>query len=394
MTVTASFEPSRITSSPGETAGLMLRLINEAPGREIVTLRARGELADHTVLQSDTVQLEAGQVFEVPVVIDVNSGLPAGPHSSGIEVSSGSGASSSAEATIDVLEAPAYSATLVPPRSTSGKAGRHRVRLANRGNAPMLVELRGTPVDGVAEVELGTTAVSLDAGAEASVDVRVVPPSRFWNGSTIDHEFVVHTTGSDGRTTELYGTFHQLPRVRSWLLPALVGMLGALLLGTLAWFWLLRPAVEQIAEDEANAAVAADRAVLQELITQLEDAAAEAAELPLGTPADLRLDASAAPGETSTESFAVSSSRMLSVTDVVFQNPSGAVGLVSLLRDGEVLLQSDLANFRDLDFHFVAPYAFEGGSTVAIELTCTTPGPGEDECTVGTSLTGFVDEAP
>jgi len=372
----------------------MLRLINENSASEVVTLRAQGELADHTVLSADTIRLDAGEVFEVPVVIDVNGGLPAGPHSSGIVISSGSGASSSAEATIDVLEAPAYEATLVPPRSTSGKAGRHRVMLVNRGNPPILVELEASPVDGVAEIDLGTNAVSLDAAAEASVDVRIVPPSRFWNGSTVDHEFVVHTRGSDGRTTELYGTFHQLPRVRSWLLPALVGMLGALVLGTIAWFWLLKPSVERIAQDEAADAVAADRAVLAEMITRLEDAAAEAAELPLGTPADLRLEASAAPGESATETFAVSSSRVLSVTDVVFQNPSGAVGRVSLLRDGDVLLESDLANFRDLDFHFVAPFEYEGGSTVAIELVCATPGPGESECTVGTSLTGFVDEAP
>jgi hypothetical protein len=31
---------------------------------------------------------------------------------------------------------------------------------------------------------------------------------------------------------------------------------------------------------------------------------------------------------------------------------------------------------------------------VAIELVCEAPGPGENECTVGTSITGFVDEAP
>jgi hypothetical protein len=394
MTIMASFEPSRITSSPGEPAGLMLRLKNETSASEVVTLRAQGELAAQTVLQSDTIHLDAGEVFELPVVIDVNSGLPAGPHSSGVVVSSRSGTSSSAEATIDVLEAPAYEATLVPPRSSSDKAGRHRVSLVNRGNAPILIELEASPIDDDAEIELGTTAVSLDSGGEATVDLRIVPPLRFWSGTTIDHEFVVHTRGSDSRTTELYGTFHQLPRVRSWLLPAAVGMLGALLLGTLAWFWLLKPWVEQTAQNEAADAVAADRAVLQQMITRLEDAAARAAELPLGTPADLRLEASAAPGDSATDSFAVSSSRLLSVTDIVFQNPTGAVGTVSLLRNGDVLLESDLANFRDLDFHFVAPFEYEGGSTVAIELVCETPGPGESECTVGTSLTGFVADAP
>lgn len=372
----------------------MLRLSNDATDEEVVTLRALGELAEQTVLQSDTVRLDGGAVFEVPVVVDVNSGLSAGPHRSGIEVSTGSGSASSAEATIEVLEAPAYEAALTPPRSSSTKAGRHRLALTNRGNSPILIELVGAPVDGNATVDLGTPAVTLDPGSEATIDVRVEPPARFWNGSTVDHEFVVRTSGSDGRVADLYGTFHQMPRVRPWLLPALLGMIGALLLGTLAWFLLLKPSVEDIAEEAAADAVAADRAVLAELIAQLEEAAAEAAELPLGTPADLRLETTAAPGNSSTESFVVSSSRVLSVTDVVFQNPTGALGRVALLRNGEVLLESELANFRDLDFHFVAPFAYEGGSTVAIELTCEAPGPGEAECFVGTSLTGFVDEAP
>ncbi|MDX2380552.1 MAG: hypothetical protein QNM02_12445 [Acidimicrobiia bacterium] len=393
MTVTASFQPARITSSPGEPAALLLRLSNDTADHEVVKLKPQGELAMVTDLQSDTIHLDAGEVFEVPVLVDVASALPAGPHSSAVEISLGSGRSSSAEATIDVLEAPAYDAVLAPPRSSSGTTGRHRITLVNLGNSPMLVELFGAPIDGAAEVDVGTPTVALDAGAEATVDIRVRPPARFWKGSTVDHEFVVQATGSDGRVADLYGTYRQTPRMPPWLLPALLGALLALLIWALLWFWLIRPAVEDIADDAANEAVAANRAVLAELIRQLEEAAAEAAELPLGTPADLRLEATAAPGATSSESFGVSSGRVLSVTDVVFQNPTGAVGTVSLLRNGEILLQSELANFRDLDFHFVAPFEFDGGSTVAIELICDAPGPGESECFVGTTLLGFVDEA-
>lgn len=392
MTVTASFEPARITSGPGEAAALMLRLTNDAQAREVVRLRAAGALADRMVLQADTVHLGPGEVFEIPVVVDVNAELPAGPHNSGIEVSSESGATSSAEATIDVLEAPAYEALLVPARSRSGKLGRHRVHLANRGNAVVFVELEAEAVDESTQIDLATPAVTLEPGTEATVDVHVNPPSVFWSGRDVEHHFSIRTSGSDGRIAELPGEFEQLPRLRPWVLPAVLGMLGALLVSTLAWFLLLRPDVENIAEDAANDAVEADRVVLRQLIAQLEASAAEAEELPLGTPADLRLEASAPPGGTATESFVVSSGRVLSVTDVVFQNPTGAVGRVSLLRNGDVLLESDLANFRDLDFHFVAPFAYEGGSTVSIELVCETPGPDEEECTVGTSLAGFADE--
>jgi hypothetical protein len=82
-----------------------------------------------------------------------------------------------------------------------------------------------------------------------------------------------------------------------------------------------------------------------------------------------------------------------SITDIIFQNPTGAAGQVALLRDGEVLMESELANFRDLDFHLVAPLVFEGGSTIEMEVTCESPGPGQDSCSIGTTLAGFADEA-
>ncbi len=392
MTVTASFQPQRITSTPGEPAALVLRVHNEADADETVKLTPTGELADRTALQADTLELRPSEIFEVPVVVDVNAALPAGVHMSSIAVAGPSG-TSQADAAIEVVEVAAYAATLDPPQSRSGTAGRHRVVVSNQGNTPMLVELTAEVLGDHARVDLATPATHLEPGAEAKVDLRVEPTSRFWRGTEIDHDFVVHAVGSDGRPTDLPGRYQQTPRVAAWLLPALVGALIALLLGALLWWLVLRPSVESIAQDQAEEALAADRLTLLELIADLERSAAEAEELPFGTPADLRLEAAAPAGETATESFVVSSGRDLSITDVVFQNPSGAIGRVALLRDGEVLLESELANFRDLDFHFVAPFSYEGGSTVAIELTCDTPGPGASECTVGTSIIGFVDDA-
>jgi len=131
----------------------------------------------------------------------------------------------------------------------------------------------------------------------------------------------------------------------------------------------------------------------EEQIDELDAAAARARELPLGAPTDLRLSVAPAGGNSETDSQTIASGERLSVTDVVFQNPSGAVGTVALLRDGEVLLQSELANFRDYDLHLVAPYVFEPSSEVSLEVTCRTPGPGSSDCPVGAAILGFVDDA-
>ena len=97
-------------------------------------------------------------------------------------------------------------------------------------------------------------------------------------------------------------------------------------------------------------------------------------------------------GSSDSDSQTIEAGKRLSVTDVVFQNPTGAVGTVSLLRDGDILLQSELANFRDYDLHLVAPYVFDESTEITLEVDCRTPGPGETECPVAASILGFVDE--
>ena len=393
MTVSASFQPSSVASTPGTAAALTLRLHNDAEAEEVVKLKPLGDLAGHTVLQSETIYLEPGEAFDVPVIVDVTTSLTSGAHTSGIEVSSGNGSRITAEATISVAETVAYAVNLLPPRSSSGSSGKHQVVVDNTGNTPMMIEVAAEAADGLVDIELAAPLVNVDPGKSAKIELKLYPKSRFWSGPPHEHPFTVHVAGSDHQVHELAGIYEQGPRVRPWFGPALAGMLGALLIGLIAWFALLRPAVESIADERAAVALEAQQTVFDEKIAELEDAAERARQLPLGTPADLRLNAEAGAGGSANESFTVASDRVLSVTDVVFQNPGGAVGRVALLRSGEVLLESELANFRDLDLHFVAPFRFDGSDTVEIRLDCETPGPSDAACTVGASIIGFVDEA-
>ena len=393
MTVSASFQPSSVASTPGTAAALTLRLHNDADIEEVIKLKALGELAEHTVLQSETIYLEPGEAFDVPVIVDVSTHLSSGNHMSGIEVSSGNGSCITAEATIAVAETIGYTVSLQPPRSSSGGSGKHQVIVDNTGNTPMMIEVAAQAVDNRVDIELAAPLVNVDPGKTAKIEMKLHPRARFWNGVPQEHPFTVRVAGSDHEVHELEGVYEQGPRVRPWFGPAVAGMLGALLLGAIAWFVLLRPAVESIADDRAAAAIDEQQTVFDEKIAELEAAAERARQLPLGTPADLRLNAEAAPGGSANESFTVASDRVLSVTDVVFQNPDGAVGRVALMRSGEVLLESELANFRDLDLHFVAPFRFDGSDTVEIRLECETPGPSASACTVGASIIGFVDQS-
>lgn len=393
MPVTASFQPERISVAPGDTAALTLKLQNLSDEECMVKLRAGGGLAAQTVLQTETIYLDPNENFEVPVIVDANTSLPAGMHSCVIEIDH-SGETSNAAATVEILETASFSARLEPPRSKSASAGRHKIAIENGGNVPLMVEVDVTASDDVAG-QLAAPAVNIDPGKTAKVELRIAPRSRFWSGDTQEHPFSVGVKGSNGENAELDGVYQQGPRVRAWFGPALAGMAGALLVGALAWQFVLKPQVESIAREEATTLDEVQSGDLQAQVDAIEIAAAEASELPLGEPVDLRLDVTAGPAASQTTAFVFDENgegRVLSITDIIFQNPSGAVGIVELIRDDQVLQGSNMANFRDLDFHLVAPYRVDSRSEISLRVECETPGPGTDSCQVAATILGFVDD--
>jgi hypothetical protein len=393
MTITTSLQPGLTTSKPGTPVPLALRLHNPDQVTQTVTLRPVGGLAEYTVVEPSSVELQPHASVEVPTVITLPSSMAPGQHSSGVAVSVGDIQVATADATVDVTTAAAYTAVVDPVTSKSSSRGRHRVIVENAGNVPVDVSLIVTAEDPEVQIELSSSEVILAAGERADIDLDVVPPQTFWTGAAVDHTFVVSSTGSDGETFELSGIYQQRPRLRWWWGPALAGALAALLIGAVLWFAVLAPWVRSTADEAAEEANAADQALLDDKIDELDAAAEEARELPLGAPADLRLSVEAAEGESANDSFSVGSSVVWSVTDIIFQNPTGAAGQVALLRDGETLMESELTNFRDLDFHLVAPFVFEGGSTIELAVTCDAPGPGQDSCGIGMTVAGFTDDS-
>ena len=74
----------------------------------------------------------------------------------------------------------------------------------------------------------------------------------------------------------------------------------------------------------------------------------------------------------------------------MLQNPQGDSGLLTIGRDGDTLLQVRLENFRDLDYHFVAPVLFAAGKALTLTVQCqntaqSTPGP----CSPAAYYAGF-----
>ncbi len=433
MAVTAKFVPEQVELLPNVTTTSTLRLYNDDAETRSVLLTLAGDFGQHGRLDSTTATIETNQIVDVSVTLFAPSTVEAGsysiiaevaqsPAAPGVEAeqvgpvgaaveaesslpeaastpSGGAvppddapGALAAATASVQVIAHSDHTVTLQPVTSRGSRRGRHVTRVVNTGNVALMLDLAVEPRDGQLDVQIGRTSLTLVPGASVDVPVTVVPASTYWSGPTQDHNFSVHVMSGDGRSDELAGTFRQRPRIPNWVGPAAAGALFALLIGTIAWFALLRPWVEDTAEEAAAEAIEQDRAALRERITELEAAAAEAEELPLGVPVDFRLAVDPAGGNAEQATASVDAGTMVSITDVVFQNPTGAVGTVSLRRGDDVLLQSELANFRDFDLHFVAPFQFGDDVEIVLDVECRTPGSGASTCPVAASLVGFVDE--
>ncbi|MGH9005969.1 MAG: hypothetical protein ACRDYV_22820, partial [Acidimicrobiia bacterium] len=98
------------------------------------------------------------------------------------------------------------------------------------------------------------------------------------------------------------------------------------------------------------------------------------------------------PGQGKAETFVVEEGKVFSLTDIVLQNPAGDGGTLEFRRGDAVILRVNLANFRDLDYHFVSPLVFQENQELVMAVSCAnTEGL---RCTPASSFTGFTTATP
>ena len=223
------------------------------------------------------------------------------------------------------------------------------------------------------------------------------------------------------------GTLLQEALVPPWLIKAIIALIALLLILWILWITLFKPTVESAAKD----AVAGPLASLNDKVDALTPTTAAGgggggattttlpgggiptvttttvagggAEVvatttttptstfatPFGNPADFQLGFGSQVPLGGASDFINPFSSTFAVTDMVLQNPNGDTGYVQIKRDGNIIMQSALENFRDLDLHFVAPYMFNPGSSLTMSVTCTQPGPALPGCAISGSFGGF-----
>jgi hypothetical protein len=246
----------------------------------------------------------------------------------------------------------------------------------------------------------------------------------------------------------LTGNFVQEAIVPKWLWKALLAILALLIALWIVWKTLLKPEVESAARAVASeevAEVAEEVETLSTEVAQAEQQAAAAEET-----ADAAADEAAAAQETADEAAAAAaggggappttapggggsattvpgsdtggpaigadavptSFRLVvaadagtngssvatpnpegtttAITDLILQNPSGDIGFIRVVVNGQVIHEAALESFATYDYHSVAPFIVPPGQSAAVEISCAPDQiVASDPCNAAVTFAGY-----
>lgn len=291
------------------------------------------------------------------------------------------------ESAVDVAPFTALMADLAPRTSRGRFAGRHTISISNRGNQTLAPLLGATDPDDALKFDV-PAEVEVTSGTASFAKLRASPRNRFWWRPAQTHPFTVVAEATGEAPITLQGNMLQEPIIPRWLPKALLALAALALL----WFFLLKPTVESTARDaiqdpktKVNVELAAAKDANEEQQAQIADQAAtqqQQADEIKEIKDTIKSDATQASGKTfdgrlqsncppeCTRDLQINPNKQLSITDIVLQNPKGDTGTLTLLRNDAVLLQVALENFRDLDYHFISAWIFQGGDKFVLEIAC------------------------
>jgi hypothetical protein len=331
------------------------------------------------------------------------------------------------EGAVQVLPYSETTAEILPRTSRGRRNAKHEIAIDNRGNTPLRVGINGADPDGALAFSARPPTVAVPPGEAVFASLKVRHRRRLWRGQPVTRPFQALVVAENHPPLTLDAATLQDPVVPRW--SGRAAALAALALLALAglWFGILRPAVQSAAKD----AVATPLRAAEKKATAAQDTAQRAEEKvdtavgpnpgrPLPTPSGGRppvvapppvkpgtvtapfgdrLEVEAAAGRAGTDTFTSASRTTLVVTDLILQNPQGDVGRVDVIVDNKLLLTLALANFRDIDYHFVSPLEITPGRTVRLRVTCQAPGPrlagtGSDRCRAFMTMAGTTRKAP
>jgi hypothetical protein len=422
MAVSVVFDNAIISVQPGQQSGCDLQVRNTGRVVDRIALDVLGDARGWAAVEPPELSLMPGAAAAVRVVFrPPRAATPhAGEFPFAVRAYSQEDPDGSAivEGAVTLAPFTDIKAELVPKTSHARRRGRHRLIVENRGNTGADLGLSAADQDDALEFRFRPDLLFVEAGTAAFVRLRADPRKRFLKGPSKSLPFQAYVTGGDPDTVTVEGAVLQRQIMPEWLLP-LVAICAAAAAALIAlWFLVFKPQVQSAAVDAVNAqtqSLASTAAKASQAATKADKAAANAnaaagssqagakssaspsssaaaaaeaaAAAAAPAPVSTLMPSNVAPGKTSTITYKLNRDQTLDVSDVLLENPAGNNGTMNIQSGSSPLFEFALADFRDLDYHFVQPLVFTAAHPLEIVISCAS---GSVKCTPALSFSGTV----
>ncbi|HSS08853.1 MAG TPA: hypothetical protein VLL25_03155 [Acidimicrobiales bacterium] len=424
MGVSASLQNNELEVPPGSEVTTDLRVRNSGSVVDQFTFQPLGAASGWMEVDPPTVSLfpgaeETARLKFRPPKAPTSA---AGPTPFAVRVLSREDPEGSVveEGTITVEAFDDRSMEILPKTARGRRSARFDLAFDNKGNVRAAPRLGGIDPEEELRFDFSPPALNVAAGAAQFSRLKARPSKRFWKGPPKTHPFqvVAEEDGKEPLVTD--ASMLQEAVLPPWFWTAVALTAAAIIALVILWFTVFKPTIKSTAKDAVKAPVTdlnkrLDAAGIPPVGTTTTTKPGGGAGSGSGagtssggtgtsgggtgtsgggalsgTPTDFRVaPGNAPPAGTDTASHAIPAGQAFSLTDLVLENPNGDTGTITIMRGAETLFSSALQNFRDLDFHFVAPYVFTGPNSFTVVVTCTTPGSGAPRCTPAVSAAGF-----
>nr|WP_257002493.1 hydrolytic protein [Streptomyces sp. WZ.A104] len=425
MTTTAELESPTVTVSPGATATTTLTVRNDGDIVEAYTLEVVGDCAAWGTVEPARVSLYPGTSETVALTLSPprSHEVRAGETPLAVRVLPAERPESVVvpEGTVTVEPFHELRAELEPRRRRGWLGARFRTAVQNKGNTPVDVALSGKQAGEDLRLAFAPDKKRLEPGESAEMALKVRARKVIWFGEPVTWPFEVEAveSGEPGagetegeqpvppepvaaetvRPEPLPGEFAQLPVLPKWLLIVLAALLALLL----AWFALVRPAVQSTAKQAVTDAAEEEAARAQEQGTNTPGGA----ENPAGgqgqgqgsgpdgrggnggggnggsggsgpggggQQASETIDVQTGAGTEAVGTYKVPAGKVFGVTDIVVANFQGDEGIITISFGELKVTTIPLESFRNQDYHWATPIQVPENATITASVTCAKPG--------------------
>ncbi|WP_344839859.1 hypothetical protein [Kribbella ginsengisoli] len=437
MAATVSLSTDSIELVPGETGGCEVSVTNTGSLVDQFSISLVGVREDWVTVEPATLNLmpAASATATVTFAPPRSPELVAGRHPFGVRVGSREDPRASVveEGAVEVAPFQEIVTELVPGRRRAARRAKFKLAVDNLGNSEVVVGVSLRDPDDELRLETSRQAITTAPGTATIVKLRATPHRRFWRGQPKMLPFEVVATPVGEEPIRTSGVVQQEQLMPKWLLPALAAAVVVVVAAAAAWFALLKPAVESVATEQtqqqvakaenaaSRASGAADKATAAATVAQraagigpspTPGGAASAAGLTSVPPPSGRTPSAVKPGAAAptgplplsfrvateaklvtdgsfqTFSYTAPPKKRIEIADLVLQNPRGDSGILRISIGKDIVLEIGLANFRDLDYHYLEPLNAAVGQPVVVSVNCTAAGVGSDRCTPSVSFSG------